>query len=181
MTISKFGTLAFTVATSALALLGIASATVGAEDAPAIEGFADYIPYANGMDDPSGLTSLRNDVVAGIYSGGIEGVADYIPYVNGMGDPSGLTSPHYDPVASSHTGSTSTRFVDLSVPPEAYFEVNLYYCTLPAGARDAGHWVPTGAAAVVHEVVLIGAYGGNCDAFYSKEVRPRLYLSDEQS
>jgi hypothetical protein len=41
--------------------------------------------------------------------------------------------------------------------------------------------LPTGDAAVVYNEVLIGAYGGNCDAFYAIEVRPRLFLSQEGS
>lgn len=67
-----------------------------------------------------------------------------------------------------------------ALPDTAYFTVNLTHCTPMApltGARPA----PTGEAAVVYNEVLIGAYGGNCDAFYAREVKPRLFLSQEES
>ncbi len=52
---------------------------------------ADYVPYVNGIGDPSGLTS--SNPVDAVATGSIRIGADYIPYVNGIGDPSGLTSP----------------------------------------------------------------------------------------
>ena len=54
----------------------------------------DYIPYVNGVGDPSGLTSPR--YFDAIETGSVvESFGAYLPYVNGMGDPSGLTSPQY--------------------------------------------------------------------------------------
>jgi hypothetical protein len=62
-----------------------------------------------------------------------------------------------------------------------YFEVSLSYCTPPAMVLASIDPSLTGAAAIVFEDVLIGTYGGNCEAFRAKEVLPRLYLSSEGS
>lgn len=66
------------------------------------------------------------------------------------------------------------------VPDTAYFTVNLNHCT-PMAPLSGTRPAPTGDAAVVYNEVLIGAYGGNCDAFYAREVKPRLFLSQEES
>jgi hypothetical protein len=63
---------------------------------------ADYIPYVNGIGDPSGLTSPQG-IVDDMETGSIERFGDYLPYVNGAGDPSGLTSSN--PVDAVVTGS----------------------------------------------------------------------------
>lgn len=68
------------------------------------------------------------------------------------------------------------------IPDAAYFLVNLAFCTpstptiTTAGYRIA----PTGEAAAAYEV-LVASYGNDCEAFYAKEVMPRLDLSDDQS
>jgi hypothetical protein len=67
-----------------------------------------------------------------------------------------------------------------TVPDAAFFTVNLNHCT-PMAPLSAARPAPTGDAAVVYNEVLIGAYGGNCDAFYAREVKPRLFLSQEES
>ncbi|MEO7221610.1 MAG: hypothetical protein ABIY37_03980 [Devosia sp.] len=67
-----------------------------------------------------------------------------------------------------------------ALPDTAYFTVNLNHCT-PMAPLSGTRPVPTGDAAVVYNEVLIGAYGGNCDAFYAREVKPRLFLSQEES
>ena len=67
-----------------------------------------------------------------------------------------------------------------ALPETAYFTVNLNHCT-PMAPLSGARSVPTGDAAVVYNEVLIGAYGGNCDAFYAREVKPRLFLSQEES
>jgi hypothetical protein len=76
--------------------------------------------------------------------------------------------------------SPASASVGADLPNTAFFIVDLYHCTPMApltGARPA----PTGDAAVVYDEVLIGTYGGNCDAFYAREVKPRLFLSQEES
>jgi hypothetical protein len=65
------------------------------------------------------------------------------------------------------------------LPSTAYFIVDLNYCT--PGGLTGPRPAPVGDVAVVYNEVLIGAYGGNCDAFYAREVRPRLFLSPEES
>jgi hypothetical protein len=67
-----------------------------------------------------------------------------------------------------------------AVPDAAYFTVNLNHCT-PMAPLPATRVPQAGDAAVVYNEVLIGAYGGNCDAFYAREVKPRLFLSQEES
>jgi hypothetical protein len=62
-------------------------------------------------------------------------------------------------------------------PSEAYFVVNLQYCTA-ATPRPDTRPRPAGEAAIVHEEVLIGIYGGDCQEFYMQEVRPRLHLDE---
>ena len=68
-----------------------------------------------------------------------------------------------------------------ALPNAAYFAVDIAYCgpvaIVPASVTPA----PVGAAAVVYEEVLVGAYGGDCAAFYANEVLPRVYLSHEGS
>src|SRR5688572_29524041 len=68
-----------------------------------------YIPYVNGVGDPSGLTSPQS--FDSIETGSIvESFGAYLPYVNGIGDPSGLTSPQQ--VDLNETGSTVESFGD---------------------------------------------------------------------
>lgn len=76
-------------------------------------------------------------------------------------------------------GSASAS-VGSALPDTAYFTVNLNHCT-PMAPLSGTRPAPTGDAAVVYNEVLIGAYGGNCVAFYAREVKPRLFLSQEES
>jgi hypothetical protein len=71
-------------------------------------------------------------------------------------------------------GEAPVPVTDLAIP---YFQVNLTYCTPMATAPRA----PTGDVAIVYAEVLIDTYGGNCDAFYAREILPRLFLSPEYS
>lgn len=83
-------------------------------------------------------------------------------------------------LAGALTGSVAAQSA-VALPNAAYFVVNLHYCAPPAITLAATRSVPAGDAAIVYEEVLMGEYGGNCDNFYANEVRPRVYLSDEQS
>jgi hypothetical protein len=76
--------------------------------------------------------------------------------------------------------SPASANVGSAVPDTAYFTVNLNHCT-PMAPLSGTRPAPTGDAAVVYDEVLIGVYGGNCDAFYAREVKPRLFLSQEES
>lgn len=67
-----------------------------------------------------------------------------------------------------------------TVPDAAYFTVHLDYCT-PMEPLSGRRPAPTGDAAVVYSEVLIGTYGGNCHAFFAREVKPRLFLSHEET
>lgn len=71
------------------------------------------------------------------------------------------------------------RAIEHALPNAAYFVVDLRYCSL-ATAPNAGP-MQAGDEAIVYEDVFMGEYGGNCDTFYTNEVRPRVYVSDEQS
>ena len=75
-------------------------------------------------------------------------------------------------LAAIVTGAAAQSAVE--VPNEAYFVVHLHYCPL---SRDPDTSMPVGDAAVVYEV-LMGTYGGNCEAFYLNEVLPRIYLQE---
>jgi hypothetical protein len=77
--------------------------------------------------------------------------------------------------------AAASATADGPLPNAAYFVANLHYCNPPTIVLADTRSVPTGDAARVYEEVLIGTYGGNCDEFYANEVRPRVFLSDDQS
>jgi hypothetical protein len=70
---------------------------------------------------------------------------------------------------------------DGPLPNAAYFAADLHYCASATVALASTRPVPSGEAAIVHQEVLIGAYGGDCEDFHAEEVLPRLYLSPEGS
>jgi hypothetical protein len=76
------------------------------------------------------------------------------------------------PAAASNLEGTSNA---------TYFEVNLRYCIPASTAAVDTPPAPKGAAAVVYADVLMGAHGGDCEAFYVREIRPRLYLDEFDS
>ena len=77
--------------------------------------------------------------------------------------------------------AAASATTDSALPNAAYFAVSVLYCAPPAIVLAKTSPAPTGAAAIVYEEVLMGAYGGDCEEFRAREVLPRLYLSHEGS
>lgn len=64
-------------------------------------------------------------------------------------------------------------------PNAAYFTVDLHACAAVPSIVLAGTGSALeGDAALVHDDVLMGTYGGNCEAFHANEVLPRLFLHE---